>query len=109
VALGFLAYWSANGRHVFGTASVHDVLFILGLGVITSVPLLGFAHAARKLPFSLLGLLQFLAPTGQFIVGAFVYDEPLSRAALVAFAFIWTAVGTFCLNLFSQSRKPAGP
>ncbi len=109
VALGFLAYWSANGRHVFGTASAHDVLFILGLGVITSVPLLGFAHAARKLPFSLLGLLQFLAPTGQFIVGAFVYDEPLSPVALVAFGFIWTAVGTFCMNLFWRGRRPAGP
>ena len=49
-----------------------------------AVPLLGFANGARKLPFSLLGLLQFLAPTGQFLVGAFIYDEPLPPASLAA-------------------------
>lgn len=109
VALVFLGWWSVQGRQIFGTNSAHDILYIIGLGAITSVPLLGFANAARKLPFSLLGVLQFLAPTGQFIVGAFVYDEPLSPTALVAFGFIWSAVAIFCLNLFWQNSRPAGP
>jgi len=103
VALGFLGFWEAQGLPIFGTTSWPDVLLIVGLGVVTAVPLLGFANAARKLPFSLLGLLQFLAPTGQFIVGAFVYNEPLSPLSLAAFGFIWSAVGLFCLHLFWQS------
>lgn len=103
-ALGMLAFWVAQGVPIFGKASAHDVLLIVGLGAVTAVPLLGFANAARKLPFSLLGLLQFLAPTGQFLVGAFVYGEPLSALSLVAFGFIWTAVSLFCLHLLLQTR-----
>jgi chloramphenicol-sensitive protein RarD len=98
-ALGFLTYWHMHDRTVFGDGSWHDVLYLLGLGAITTIPLLGFAHAARELPFSLLGLLQFLAPTGQFIVGAFLYQEALAPASMIAFALIWSAVAVFCLNL----------
>lgn len=105
VALIALSVWAAQGEPVFGAGSVHDVVLILGLGLVTAVPLLGFAHAARMLPFSLLGLLQFLAPTVQFLVGALLYDEPLSRASLVAFAFIWSAVVIFCIHLLLQPRR----
>jgi chloramphenicol-sensitive protein RarD len=91
--------WTFQNQPIFGAGSVRDVSLILGLGIITAAPLLGFANAARKLPFSLLGFLQFLAPTGQFILGFFVYDEPLSPWSLVAFAFIWSAIALFCVNL----------
>lgn len=95
--------WSAkNGEPIFGPARISDVALLLGLGAITATPLLGFAHAARKLPFSLLGLLQFLAPTGQFLVGAFVYDEPVSTGRLASFACIWLAVGIYCVDLWRQ-------
>jgi chloramphenicol-sensitive protein RarD len=109
VALGLLSFWHGSGRAVFGDGSWHDLVYILGLGAVTTVPLLGFANGARKLPFSLLGLLQFLAPTGQFLVGAFIYDEPLPPASLAAFAFIWSAVAVFCLELWLRSsrRSPA--
>jgi chloramphenicol-sensitive protein RarD len=101
-SLLFLGLWTFQGQPIFGTGSMRDVSLILGLGIITAAPLLGFANAARKLPFSLLGFLQFLAPTGQFIIGFFVYDEPLSPGSLVAFAFIWSAIALFCVNLFSS-------
>lgn len=103
LALGYLALARAQSRALWGDGSAWDLLLIAGLGVITSIPLLGFAFAARKLPFSLLGLLQFLAPTGQFIIGAWVYREPVSQAMIIAFAFIWPAVGVFCFDLWRKS------
>ena len=108
VALLFLGLTSAQGQPVFGSGSTHDVLLIMGLGLVTALPLLGFANAARKLPFSLLGLLQFIAPSGQFIVGAFVYHEALSPISLVAFACIWGAVGLFCSHLLLLHSRTRG-
>ncbi len=106
-AVAFLSYWHLNDRAVFGDGSWHDCLYLLGLGAVTTIPLLGFAHAARQLPFSLLGLLQFLAPTGQFLVGAFLYHEPLAPASIVAFVLIWLAVAVFCFNLCFSKRANA--
>jgi chloramphenicol-sensitive protein RarD len=99
ISLFFLSLWTFQNQPIFGAGSVRDVSLILGLGIITAAPLLGFANAARKLPFSLLGFLQFLAPTGQFVIGVFIYHEPLTTASLVAFAFIWSAIALFCMNL----------
>ena len=71
---------------------------------VTAIPLLGFAHAARKLPFSLLGVLQFLAPTGQFLTGVFVYHEPFSMRSFASFACIWIGVVLFCVDLWKRER-----
>lgn len=99
LAAGFLLWAGAQGRGVWGDGSSGDLALVIGLGAVTTVPLLGFAHAARRLPFSLLGLLQFLAPTGQFLLGVLAYGEPLSRLSLVAFGFIWSAIAVFCVDL----------
>lgn len=100
----FLLWVGMQGRPVFGAGNLNDIGLIVGLGVVTTIPLLGFAHAARKLPFSLLGLLQFLAPTGQFLLGVLAYGEALSPLSLVAFAFIWSAIAVFCVDLAKQKR-----
>lgn len=105
IAVLYLIWCQQGGAAIWGTASTHDLLLIIGLGVITTVPLLGFAHAARQLPFALLGVLQFLAPTGQFLVGAFVYDEPVNAASLVSFGLIWTGVALFCADILLQRRR----
>ena len=102
LAGGFLIWQGLHGRAVFGDGGGRDLALVLGLGVVTTVPLLGFAHAARKLPFSLLGLLQFLAPTGQFLLGVMAFGEALSPLSLVAFAFIWTAIAIFCMDLMRR-------
>ena len=103
LALAYLAWIQSCSLPVFGPATAGDIALLLGLGIITAVPLLGFAHAARKLPFALLGLLQFLAPTGQFLTGTLLYHEPVSPVALVSFSFIWAAVGVFCRDLWRRS------
>lgn len=105
LAAGFLFWAGAQGRGTFGNGSCLDLALVMGLGVVTTVPLLGFAHAARKLPFSLLGLLQFLAPTGQFLLGVLAYGEILSPLSVVAFAFIWGAIAVFCMDL-ARKRQP---
>ena len=105
LAFAYLAWMQSRAVPIFGPAHASDILLLIGLGIITAVPLLGFAHAARKLPFALLGLLQFLAPTGQFLVGALVYHEPVSPGAIVSFAFIWLAVAIFCGDLWRRMKR----
>lgn len=102
VAAMFLIWCQQSGVSIWGTASARDLAFIIGLGVITTIPLLGFAHGARQLPFALLGVLQFLAPTGQFLVGALVYHEPVTAGSLVSFSLIWAGVLLFCGDLWHK-------
>lgn len=107
VAVFYLIWTQQSGMPIWGTASAHDLLLITGLGVITTIPLLGFAHAARLLPFALLGVLQFLAPTGQFLVGALLYHEAVSTAAMVSFGLIWLGVLLFCSDLWLREPDNA--
>ncbi|MBB5035132.1 EamA family transporter RarD [Prosthecobacter vanneervenii] len=104
VALVYLIWAQQSSLPIWGTASAHDLLLIIGLGIITTIPLLGFAHGARQLPFALLGVLQFLAPTGQFLVGALLYHEPVGTGTLLSFGLIWLGVLQFCGDLWL--RKP---
>lgn len=102
LAAAYLFWMQSKAVPIFGPARWSDIALLLGLGIITAVPLLGFAHAARKLPFAMLGLLQFLAPTGQFLTGAVIYHEPVSRAAQASFGFIWLGVAIFCMDLWRR-------
>ena len=105
VAVLYLLLSHHSGAAIWGTCSTRDLLLILGLGIITTIPLLGFARGARELPFALLGLLQFLAPTGQFLIGSLVYGESVNAGSLVSFVLIWTGVALFCGNLFLHARR----
>jgi chloramphenicol-sensitive protein RarD len=108
VAAGYLMWAQGEARPLWGRQDPHDLLCIGALGVFTALPLLGFAHAARNLPFALLGLLQFLAPTGQFLTGVLIYGEPFTRRSLISFAFIWIGVGLFCFDLWHRWRAGNG-
>lgn len=77
---------------------------LLGMGAITAVPLLGFATAARLLPLSALGILQFIAPSLQFLVGAVVYSEPVNELRLAGFALIWGGLAVFTADAWRQRR-----
>ena len=76
-------------------------------GALTAFPLLLFAIAAKKLPYSTLGFIQFLAPSIVFILGLTVFGEELKPVQAACFAFIWTAAALFVWDLWSRSRKPA--
>lgn len=79
-------------------------LLIAGSGIATGVPLVLFGMAARRLPLSTLGFLQFTAPTLVFLIGVFVVGEPLDRLKLACFALIWIAVALFVQDLWARTR-----
>lgn len=89
-----LAPWALAGR---GEAAILDsppatVALLVGAGVVTTVPLLFFAGAARRLKLATLGVIQYLSPTIQFLIGVWLYHEPLGAARLAGFALIWGAL-----------------
>lgn len=108
LAGGFIGWVVANGRSGFLAGDLKTDTLLLLAGPITAVPLLFFAGAARRLPLSTLGLLQYLSPSLQFLLAVFAYREPLDPARLVAFAFIWTALVIFAVYTARHTRLPAG-
>ena len=99
-ALGWLWWRSIAGDPLFGPDG--KLLLLVLSGAATAVPLLLFTAAARRLPYSTLGMLQFLAPTMQFFCAVFLYSEPFTTAHAIAFAAIWTALA---LYIFEMIRK----
>ena len=76
-------------------------------GIVTGVPLLLFATAARRMSYSALGFVQFLTPTMVFLLGLFVFHEPLNRVQLISFVMIWAAIAVFCRDLMARRRSAA--
>ncbi|MBW8783165.1 MAG: EamA family transporter RarD [Novosphingobium sp.] len=99
----------AQGPH--GSSFGRDAqtsLLLASSGVITAVPLLLFAAAARRMDYSSLGFVQFLSPTLVFFLSLFVFHEPLRPVQLVSFVLIWTALAVFCWDLLARRRGSAG-
>ena len=95
LALVYLAILHQTGDGVFlRTGATTDALMIGG-GLVTTVPLLLFASAVRSVPLSVIGILQYIGPTIQFILGVFVYDEPFSRMQLIGFSIVWVALAIY--------------
>lgn len=107
VAVAFLIWWgSVPGRAAFGAGDISIDLLLIGCGVVTAVPLLLFASAARKLPYSTIGLIQYVAPTIVFLIGIFVFKEPLLPSQLLCFLFIWAGIIIYVWDGF-RARKAA--
>lgn len=111
VAAGALAWWTWQGTSAFAvTAATGDatlLVWLLCAGPLTAVPLLLFAAGARRIPLTTLGLIQYISPSMQFALGAFVYHEPLAPARLVAFALIWAALAVYSLEGLWTVRRTA--
>lgn len=104
LALLYGASLLRSGQTAFGTDSLTSLLLI-ATGAATAIPLLLFARGARSISLSLLGILQFIGPTGQFLIGWLLYHEPLPPLRLASFALIWIAVGVYVFSL--RRRKNA--
>ncbi len=87
--------------------SGHEWAFLIGAGLVTGLPLFLFSHAAQKLPYSMMGMMQFIAPTLQFSVGVWVYGERLGWAGIISFALIWVGAGCYFWNLLRKMAKPS--
>lgn len=105
LALAFLLWRNHTGMGAFGHASGGVHVLLVSAGAITAVPLLLFAYGARRIRFATLGLLQYIAPTVQFALGAWFYHEPISPERAAAFAFIWGGLALYTIdNLRNQPR-----
>ena len=102
-AAAWLIWSFGSGHPTFGNSTA-DVILIAIAGVVTTVPLLLFTAAARRLPYSTLGMLQFLAPTCQFLIAVLLYGEPFTTAHAIAFGAIWAALGLYVLAIVRHSR-----
>jgi chloramphenicol-sensitive protein RarD len=94
-ALAFLLYWEGTGQGAFLQQGMLTTLLLVGSGAVTSVPLLFFAAAARRVPLSLMGILQYVSPTLQFLLGALVYGEPFLPPQWIGFGIVWAALILF--------------
>jgi len=109
VALAFLIWREYAGAGAFGHGSTSIQVMLVCAGVVTAIPLLLFAYGARRIRFTTLGLLQYIAPTVQFALGTWVYGEPFTRQQASAFAFIWAGLVLYTAdNLWNQPRLVMG-
>ncbi len=112
LALGWLLLGLGAGRPAFG--SNDEEMWLLGLaGIVSTTPLLLFTAAARRLRYSTLGMLQFLAPTAQFLLAVAIYGEEFTRSHAIAFGAIWIALLLYVTSLVRdlrlQQRAAAAP
>jgi chloramphenicol-sensitive protein RarD len=103
LALAYLGYL-AEADTLTGTGLGTIGLLTLS-GLCTTVPLLCFAAAAKRLPLSTMGIIQYLTPTMQFSVAVVCFGEPFTRAQMVSFAFIWTAIGIYTADSYRAVRQ----
>jgi chloramphenicol-sensitive protein RarD len=106
LAAGWLLWGGGSPAAVFG-ATPAQWLLVAGTGLATMLPLLCFGHAARNLRLTTLGILQFLGPTLQFLIGWRFYGEPMSPARLLSFAVVWLAVAVYATATLRAARGAA--
>ena len=102
-AVGMIAFGHAPDGIALGRSTGHDAL-IACAGIATAIPLLLFATAAQRMDYSLLGFVQFIAPTLVFLQGLLLFHEPLQPVQLASFVLIWIALGVFSWDLWRRRK-----
>ena len=101
--LGYLIFLGANGKGQFGHGILITIL-IISAGAVTAIPLLLFNGATTRLPFTIIGLLQYITPTLQFALGVWVLHENMPIARWAGFVIIWIALVVLATDLFRSNR-----
>jgi chloramphenicol-sensitive protein RarD len=104
LALAYIGWLWAHDELAFGASGWGHALLMIGAGPVTALPLLFFGFAAHRVPLSVLGPLQYIAPTLQLIIGVWVFDEQMSPQRWLAFVGVWIALGVFTLDALRNSR-----
>lgn len=105
-ALGTLVWIKMHADNLtFGHEGVVHTAMLILLGIATIFPLTWFTAAATRLPLTTMGMLQFLAPTGQFLVGVFVFHESVPLARWIGFAFVWMALVLLTMDSFRRAHS----
>ena len=106
LAVAYLGWLVYNGQSVFLNAESDSTRWLLAAaGPTTAIPLLLFAAGARRIPMSVLGMLQYMSPSLQMLLGVWVFNEAFSSTKLVGFLFIWSALAIYMLEGWLTNRK----
>ena len=106
IAIAFLVFLESRGEGFFASSTPMS-LMLIAAGPVTSVPLVLFAAGVRRLPLSMIGLLQYLAPTGQFLLAVLAFGEPFTAAHVATFSCIWTSLAIYSGDAILAARRPA--
>jgi chloramphenicol-sensitive protein RarD len=109
VALLYIALIGFTGSGAFLQSGLKIDLFLIGAGAVTTIPLLMFASAAKQIPLTIVGLLQYIAPTLQFLIGVFVYKEEFKFTTFIGFSIVWLALIIFAVENYLAHRAPSQP
>ncbi len=101
IAMFFLVSQFAKGIDAFFHSGITQQILLVGAGVATALPLLWFAQAAKRIPLTMIGILQYVSPTISLMIGVFLYNEPFTKTHMITFTFIWTALVIYS---FSKSK-----
>jgi chloramphenicol-sensitive protein RarD len=104
IALIYIMFLGFNGTGSFLQEGSRVDWFLVGSGIATTIPLLLFASAAKRIPLTIVGLLQYIAPTLQFLIGILVYKEPFDQAHLIGFSIVWVALIVFAVESYFANR-----
>ncbi|HEX2083603.1 MAG TPA: EamA family transporter RarD [Xanthomonadaceae bacterium] len=107
-ALAWLLWNESHGAGGFGAGyGTWLSALLVASGVLTALPLVGFSFAVRRIPLSTVGLMQYIAPTLQFLIGVFAFHEPFDRDRAIGFVFIWVALAIFASDGLLRARRSA--
>ena len=108
LAIAWLGWRASTGAPIMGETGTETTLLVFA-GIVSTTPLLLFTAAARKLAYSTLGMLQFIAPTLQLLIAVLLYGEPFTIAHAIAFPAIWTALALYVTALVRSPKLPQPP
>lgn len=105
LALGYVLWLSLHGANSFVNGDASTRWLLVAAGPITAIPLLLFASGARKIPLAVLGMLQYISPTIQFLLGVWLFHEAFTADRLVGFVLIWSALALYAAEGLWRTRK----
>ncbi len=105
VAIGYLIWLEFNGGNTFLAYGLDHTLWMASAGIVTAIPLLAFGVAITRLPFTTLGMLQYIGPTIQFFVGIWILQEPMPKERFAGFVITWIALMILTIDALNNRRN----
>ncbi len=105
ISLGYLYYLFTLGQNTFGAFGLSHAAWLASSGIITAIPLALFGAAAIRIPLSTLGFIQYVGPTIQFIIGFYIFNEPMPTDRFIGFVLTWVAIGIISFDALKNRSK----
>jgi chloramphenicol-sensitive protein RarD len=105
ISVAYLIILHAHGSGAFCFIDRTTDILLMGSGVVTAVPLLLFTYGARRIQYSAVGFFQYIAPTGQLLIGVVLYKEPFTTTHAISFGFVWVAIAIYYISTFAMYKR----